>query len=330
MLNKSLHLSQSTLSANVANKANRDGFGDSLVKLAKENKDVVVLTADLRDSTRVDKFAQKFPKRFVEVGVAEQNMAGVAAGLALSGKIPIMTSFSTFSPGRNWEQIRVSICYTGANVKIISTHCGFSAAKDGATHQGLEDIALTRVLPNMTVIEPVDYQQTGKAVEELLKHEGPLYMRLNRNETPVFTTTKTPFKIGEAQIVNKGEDISVFACGTLVYTALEAARELAAKDRISVEVVNVHTIKPLDEDTIVKSVKKTGLALTLEEHQVNGGLGGAISEMLAQKSPTRILRMGAQDTFGESGDYKKLLEKHYLDKNGIMKMVKSLITAHAR
>ena len=330
MLNKNLSLSQKVLSTGIAKKSNRDGFGDTLVKLGGEIKELVVLTADLRDSTRVDQFAKKFPKRFVEVGVAEQNMAGIAAGMALSGKLPVMTSFTTFSPGRNWEQIRVSVCYTRANVKIVSTHSGFSAAKDGATHQGLEDLALARVLPNMVVIEPADYKQTGKALEEMLKHESPAYMRLNRNETPIFTTAKTPFKIGEAQILNKGEKVSIIACGPLVYTALEAVKELELKDRISVEVINCPTIKPLDEDTIARSAAKTGLVVTLEEHQINGGLGGAVTELLSQKMPTRVYRLGAQDTFGESGDYKKLLSKHGLDKEGIIKKVKSFVTAHDR
>jgi transketolase len=241
-----------------------------------------------------------------------------------------MTSFATFSPGRNWEQIRVSVCYTGANVKIVSTHSGFSAAKDGATHQGLEDIALTRVIPNLTVIEPADYRQTGKALVEILKHDEPVYMRLNRNKTPLFTTAKTPFEIGKAQVLNKGEAISIVACGPLVYRALEAAREMAAKERVSAEVINCHTIKPLDEETIIKSALKTGLVLTVEEHQAAGGLGGAVAELLAQKAPTKVHRLGVRDTFGESGDYSDLLAKHDLDKNGIMKMVKSLLIAHER
>ncbi len=321
MLNKDLYLSEDALTANVKHKSNRQGFGDALVKLAQKYPELIVLTADLTDSTKVDMFSQKYPERFVEVGIAEQNMAGISAGLALSGKLPVMTSFTTFSPGRNWEQIRVSICFSKANVKIISTHSGLSANKDGATHQGLEDIALTRVLPNMVVIEPADYEQSKKAITEALKHQGPVYIRLNRNETPIFTTSKTPFKIGEAQILKKGEDVTMIACGPLVYTALEAAKELELKKRISAEVVNCHTIKPLDEETIVRSAKKTKLVLTIEEHQTAGGLGSAVSELLSEKSPTYVHKIGVQDTFGESGEYQELLEKYHLNKDYIKKKV---------
>jgi transketolase len=328
MINENLHLSPKNLSAGIEKKSNRDGFGDCLVKMGQEMPQLVVLTADLRDSTRVAKFAEKFPERFVEMGVAEQNMAGVAAGLAFSGKVPVMTSFTTFSPGRNWEQIRLAIAYSEANVKIVSTHSGFSAAKDGATHQGLEDLALMRVLPKMTVLEPADYQQTQKALEAALKHQGPVYLRISRHETPLFTTKETPFVIGEAQILKKGEDVTLIGSGPIVYTALEAARELEVKERISVEVINNPSIKPLDEQTLTKSALKTGLVITLEEHQRNGGLGSAVAELLSQKQPVRIYRLGVRDTFGQSGSYEDLLKKYKLDKESVIKSVKSYLAAH--
>lgn len=328
MINESLHLNEKTLSAGIEKKSCRDGFGDFLATLGEEDPNLVVLTADLRDSTRVNKFAEKFPERFIDMGVAEQNMAGVAAGLALSGKIPVMTSFTTFSPGRNWEQIRVSICYSNANVKIASTHSGLSAAKDGATHQGLEDLALTRVLPNMVVLEPADYLQTQKALQAAVKHQGPVYIRINRNKTPLFTTQTTPFAIGEAQILKKGEAATLIASGPIVYTALETAGELQHLERINLEVINNPSIKPLDEDTIIKSAVKTGLVITLEEHQTKGGLGSAVAELLSQKHPVPIYRLGIRDTFGQSGDYEDLLKQYNLDKNSVIKSVKSYLAAH--
>jgi len=239
-------------------------------------------------------------------------MAGISAGLALTGKIPFITSFATFSPGRNWEQIRISICYTGANVKIASTHAGLSAGKDGATHQGLEDIALARVLPGMTVISPADYNQAQKAVFAASEIKGPVYLRFFRNESPIFTTKNTPFEVGRAQILKKGGDITLISSGPTVYEVLKAARELELKFRIDAEVVNLHTIKPLDEETIIKSALKTKKVLTVEEHQIAAGLGSAVSELLSEKAPVLIHKMGLKDTFGESGEYKNLLDKYKL------------------
>jgi len=325
MLNKSLNLSKNIFNANIKTASTRDGFGDALLALGKENKNVVALTADLMESTRVHKFAKAFPKRFVQVGVAEQNMAGVGAGLAMNGKIPFITSFAVFSPGRNWEQIRVSVCYSNTNVKIVGTHAGLSADDLGVTHQALEDIALTRVLPNITILAPADYNQAKKAVEEAAKIKGPVYIRLTRNDSPIFTTAKTSFAVGRAQILKKGEDATLIAHGPVVYEVLKAARELELKYRIDVEVINCHTIKPLDEETIVKSAIKTGKVITVEEHQVIGGLGSAVAELLAEKYPTRMLRMGIKDVFTESGDYNKLLAKYKLNSANIVKTVKSLI-----
>ena len=327
MLNKSLQLSKNVFYANIKTASTRDGFGDALVALGKENKDIVVLTADLMESTRVHKFAKAFPKRFVQVGVAEQNMIGVSAGLAMNGKIPFATSFAVFSPGRNWEQIRASVCYSNTNVKIASTHAGLSADKDGATHQGLEDIALTRVLPNITIISPADYNQAKKAVQAAAKIKGPVYIRLARNDSPIFTTAKTPFRVEKAQVLKKGEEVTIIAHGPIVYEALKAARELELKDRIDAEVINCHTIKPLDEETIVKSALKTGKVITVEEHQVAGGLGGAVAELLSEKAPTQMLRMGIKDVFTESGDYNKLLTKYKLNSSDIIKRVKSLVSS---
>ena len=325
MLNESLKLSKNIFNANIKTDSTRNGLGDVLVELGKKNKNIIVLTADLMESTRTHKFAKEFPKRFVQVGVAEQNMAGIGAGLALSGKVPFITSFASFSPGRNWEQIRISVCYTGANVKIASTHAGLSASQDGATHQGLEDIALARVLPSMTVVAPADYLQTQKAVAEAAQMKGPVYLRLTRNESPVFTTKKTPFEVGKAQVLKKGEDISIIACGPIVHDALLAARELELKFRIDAEVINCHTIKPLDEEVIVLSALKTKKVLTIEEHQVAGGLCGAIAELLSEKVPTSVYKMGLKDTFSESGSYKDLLNKYELSREHIVKKVKSLV-----
>jgi len=331
MLNKELNLSKDVFNANIKTDSTRNGLGDALVKLGEKNKKIVVLTADLMESTRVDKFADKFPNRFVQVGVAEQNMAGLSAGLAMEGKIPFMTSFSVFSPGRNWEQIRASICYSNINVNIASTHSGLSADKDGATHQGLEDIALTRVLPNMTVLIPADYNQTHEAVFAASEIDGPVYLRLSRNKSPVFTTKSTPFKVGKAQILKAGHDATLVSCGSIAYEVLKAARELELKHRIDTEVINLHTIKPIDKETLIKSAKKTGRVITIEEHQMAGGMGSAVSELLSNQFPAYVHRMGIDDTFTESGDYENLIKKYGLDSLSIVERVKSLIlTAHAK
>ncbi|MDD5341524.1 MAG: transketolase family protein [Patescibacteria group bacterium] len=305
-------------------KACRDGYGEALLELAKKNKNVVVLCADLEESTRTIDFGKKYPRRFVEVGVAEQNLAGIAAGLALEGKIPFMSSFAVFSPGRNWEQIRISICYNKANVKIVSSHAGLNVGEDGATHQALEDLATMRAIPNMTVIAPCDYLETKKAVMAAAKFKGPIYIRFGREKTPVITAKQSRFQIGRAEILRQGKDVTIIACGPMVAEALKAAEELA-KQKITAEVINCHTIKPVDRGTIIKSAKKTKRVVTIEEHEVNGGLGSAVAEVLSQNYPVKMEIIGMPDKFGESGTAQQLLDKYGLNKNAIIKAVKRLI-----
>lgn len=315
-LNKKLY------SKDVEQVPTRNGYGAGLVKAGERDENVVVLCCDLVESTRSLAFAKKFPERFIECGVAEQNMAGVAAGLAMEGKIPFTSSYAVFSPGRNWDQIRVSICYNDANVKIAGGHTGISVGPDGATHQALEDIAITRVLPNMTVIAPCDVYEAEKATIAAAKHKGPVYIRFTREKTPVITTPKTSFKIGKAEVYREGTDVTVIACGPLLYEALAAAEEL--KGKVSVEVINCATIKPLDAKTILASVKKTRAVVTVEEHQVTGGLGGAVCELLSQEFPVPVMRVGMSDTFGESGQQDELLVKYGMKAKDIMKAIQTV------
>jgi transketolase len=311
------------LFGNVEMKPTRNGFGEGLVELGERNEKVVVLCADLRESVRVDEFAKKFPDKFVEVGVAEQNMIGVAAGMALEGMVPFAASYAVFSPGRSWDQIRVSVAYTNANVKIVGGHAGVSVGADGATHQAMADIALMRVLPHMMVVVPCDAVQAKKATLALAELKGPAYLRISRPKTAVFTERNTPFEIGKAQILREGRDLTIVGCGPILYAALMASEEL--KGEIDIEVINMHTIKPLDEETLVRSARKTGKVLTVEDHQINGGLGGAVAEVLAEQAPTKMLRVGMRDVFGESGDPDELLKKYEMDKEGIVKAVRKLL-----
>ncbi len=301
--------------------ATRDGYGKALVKLGKKHKNIVALCCDLTDSTKLSAFKEKYPKRFIEVGVAEQNMAGIAAGLAMTGKIPFISSYAVFSPGRNWDQIRVSICYNNVNVKIQGAHAGISTGPDGATHQALEDIAIMRVLPNMTVIVPCDAIEAEKATMASITTNGPTYIRLGRNKIPIITDTKTPFKIGKAEIYREGSDVTIIACGSMVYEALLAAKSLAKED-IQATVVNCHTIKPLDKETIISVAKKTKAMVTAEEHQIHGGLGGAIAELLGKSYPIPLEIVGIQDTFGESGEPEELLRKYHCTNKEIILAVK--------
>jgi len=287
----------------------RDGYAAGLVEIGAKDKRVVVLTGDLAESTRADRFQKKFPDRFIECGVAEQNMTGIAAGLALCGKIPFVSSYAVFSPGRTWDQVRVAICYSNANVKIAGSHAGLSVGPDGATHQALEDLAIMRVLPNMTVVVPCDYEETRKTVIALAKMDGPAYFRFARSDTPAITTEKTPFKIGKHDVLLPGTDVTICACGPLVYEALLAARALARK-KIAAEIINCHTLKPFDEATLVKSAKKTRCVVTVEEHQTIGGLFGAVSETLARRFPVPVEPVGMPNSFGESGEPEELLEKY--------------------
>lgn len=300
----------------------RDGYGYGLVELGKKNKNVVVLCADLTDSTRSKYFKEKFPKRFIEIGVAEQNLVTVGSGLAAVGKIPFVSSYAMFCPGRCWEQIRTTICYNNRPVKIAGAHAGISVGPDGATHQALEDIALMRVLPNMEVIVPCDEMETKKAIIAVGKTKFPSYVRFAREKSASFTTSKTPFKIGRAEIFRNGKDVVIIACGILVYEALIAAEELK-KEGISAMVVNNHTIKPMDAKTIIKAAKKCGKVLTIEEHQVTGGMGSAVAEILVQHYPVPMKILGVQNRFGESGTPEELLKKFKLKSKDIVKTVKN-------
>ena len=287
----------------------RNGYGDALMELGQSNANVVVLTADLAESLRVQTFQEKYPDRFFDVGVAEQNMMGIAAGLALTGKIPFVSSYAVFSPGRSWDQFRVSVCYSQANVKVAGGHTGLSVGPDGATHQALEDLAITRCLPNLTILVPVDAEEARKATLAAASHQGPVYIRLSREPTDSLTTTATPFEIGKAYVMRPGKDLTFIVCGTLMQEALRAADQLATQG-ISAEVINNHTLKPLDEKTLLTSLQKTGAAVTIEEHQLMGGMGGAVAEMLAQNLPVPLEMIGMHDHFGESGTPSELLEKY--------------------
>lgn len=302
----------------------RDGYGHGLVKLGRKNKNVVVLCCDLTDSTRTNWFKKEFPDRFIEVGVAEQNMMGIAAGLAKEGKIPFISSYAVFNPGRNWDQLRISVCYSKMNVKIQGAHAGISVGPDGATHQALEDIAITRVLPNLTVIVPTDAIESEKATIAAGKLKGPVYLRFGREKVPVITTKKTPFKIGRASVFKTGKDVAVIACGVMVYEALVAA-DLLFEEGIKISVVNCHTIKPIDKKTIINIAKKTKAIVTAEEHQIHGGLGSAVAEVLSENYPVPIKRVGVKDTFGESGKTEQLMEKYCIKSKDIIKSVKEVL-----
>lgn len=326
MLNPELKLNPKIFDEDIEMKPARDGYGEGLVLAGEADARVVVLCADLSESTRVHWFAEKFPERFFEVGVAEQNMATIAAGLGVNGKIPFISSYAVFSPGRNYEQIRTTIAYNDSNVKIAGAHAGVSVGPDGATHQATEDIAIMRAMPNMKVFCPCDAIETKKITIAAAKIWGPVYLRFGREKTPVITTEKTPFAPGQAQIFwqSKKPQVAIIACGWLVYNALLAARDLE-KEKIGTIVINNHTIKPLDETTILETVKKTGAAVTVEEHQVTGGLGGAVAELLAQKYPAPIEFVGLKNTFGESGQPDELIKKYNLDAPAIIKAVKKVL-----
>jgi transketolase len=302
----------------------RNGYGDALVELGETKPEAVVLTADLSDSTKASGFQKKYPQRFFELGVAEQNLMGVAAGMALEGKISFVSSYATFSPGRSWDQLRVSVAYSKANVKIAGAHTGVSVGPDGATHQALEDIAITRVLPDLVVLAPCDYLETKKAVLAAADYVGPVYFRMTREKSPSFTLPETPFKIGKAEVFRDGSDVAVVACGPLLYNALLAAQDLE-KEGISVMVINNHTIKPIDIETIVAAAQKCRAIVTVEEHQVSAGMGSAVCEVLAKNFPTPVEMVGMQDTFGESGTSEQLIEKYGMGKNSIINAIKKVI-----
>lgn len=296
---------------------NRKGFGRGLLAAGRADSNVVAACADLTDSTQISLFRDAFPDRFVEIGVAEQNLVTVGAGLAAMGKIPFVSSYAAFSPGRNWEQIRTTVCLNDMPVKIVGAHAGLYTGKDGATHQMLEDIALMRSLPNMVVMVPGDANEAEKMTRAMAQDRRPNYIRLAREAIPVFTTADTPFEIGKAYVYAAGADVTIISTGTMTYPALIAAEKLF-KDGIDAEVIHCPTIKPLDAATILTSVQKTGRVITVEEAQINGGLGGAIAELLSEELPTRMIRMGVHDKFGESGDPEDLLKHHGLTYKHIM------------
>lgn len=302
----------------------RNGYGDALVELGAHDERIVVLTADLAESTRAHLFRDKYPERFIDCGVSEQNMVGVAAGLALSGKIPFLSSYAVFMPGRCWDQVRVSVCYTQANVKLAGAHAGLSVGPDGATHQALEDIAITRVLPNLVVLVPCDYHETKKATLAMAAYEGPVYIRFFRDKSPMITSEEAPFEIGKHTVLQSGKDVTIVACGPLVYQALAAARTLE-KRNISAEVINASTIKPFDDKTLLKSIKKTGCVVTVEEHQIHGGLFGAVAEICAASLPVPIIPIAMPDSFGESGEPEELLHAYGMTEEEIVKAVKGVM-----
>lgn len=322
MLNKKLFLNQKLFNHDALLKPTRDGFGEALVELGNTNKDVVVLTADLSESTRTEEFQENFPNRFFDAGVAEQNMAAIAAGLGTSGKIPFISSYAVFSPGKNWETIRTTIVYNNSNVKIAGHHAGIMTGADGATHQATEDIALTRVLPGLKIFIPCDSIEAKKITIESAKIFGPVYLRFSRDKTPIITTNKTPFEVGKPQVFweTNNPRVTIFATGYMTYNALLAAKILEQKE-IDVLVVNIATIKPIDENEIVSLAKKSGHVITVEDHQVMGGLGSMIAEILAKNNPLPIEFIGLQDTFAESGNPKELIKKYKMDEVAIIEAV---------
>ncbi|HCU01949.1 TPA: transketolase [Candidatus Nomurabacteria bacterium] len=328
MLNQKLKLNTKIFNSDVEKKSTRLGFGEGLLIAGTQNENIVGLCADLVESTKMNLFADKFPDRFIELGIAEQNLASVASGMASMGKIPFIASYAIYSPGRNWEQIRTTICFNGEPVKIIGTHAGLSVGPDGGSHQCLEDIALTRVLPNMVVISPCDAIEAKKATIVMSKTKSPTYLRCARNDTPIITTEETPFEIGKAQIVFQPENglaqLGIIATGPSVYNALIVAKNLESEG-IKVKVMNLSTIKPLDSDAIIALAKETKKIVTVEDHQIAGGMGGAVAECLAQNYPTRIEFVGVKDKFGQSGIPEELAKYYEIDQEAILRAVRKIL-----
>ncbi|HLC48916.1 MAG TPA: transketolase family protein [Candidatus Andersenbacteria bacterium] len=321
---KTAHLSPATLRHDVHMAATRDGYGIGVVELGEKDDSIVVLCADLTESTRSNLFREKFTERFIEMGVAEQNMANVAVGLSLNGKIPFIATYAVFSPGRNWDQIRISSCYNKANVKFIGAHAGVTVGPDGGTHQALEDIALTRVLPNMTVLVPCDSEEARKAVHAAAKINGPVYIRLGRIPTPVFTTQKTPFRVGKATTFRDGDDVAIIGAGPIIHSALVAAHQLVEKG-ISCRIINLSSIKPIDSEAIEQAARSCKAIVTVEEHQIFGGVGSAIAEVVAGSYPVPMEFIGMHDSFGESGPPEELLKKYRMDAPAIEQAVLKVI-----
>ncbi|MBI3304939.1 transketolase family protein [Candidatus Parcubacteria bacterium] len=322
MLNPKVKLVPNVLdSQKVEHKPIRDGYGDGLLLAGEANPNVVALCADLSESTRTQPFQKKFPERYVELGVAEQNLATVASGMAAMGKIPYISSYAMFSPGRNWEQIRTTIAYNGQHVVIAGAHAGISVGPDGATHQAVEDLAIMRVMPTLTVMAPCDAIEAKKATLAALSLSGPVYIRFAREKTAVVTTEATPFQVGRAEMFREGSDVAIIACGPLVYNALVAAEELSTEG-IEVTIINSHTVKPLDVEMVVQAAKACGAVVTVEEHQINGGLGSAVCETLAEQHPVPVERIGVRDRFGESGDPNELVEHFGMGAQSIKEAVR--------
>jgi len=305
-------------------KETRAGFGEGILEAARKNPNVVALTADLAGSLKLNAFIKEFPERFVQCGIAEANMIGIAAGMTIGGKIPYTTTFANFSTSRVYDQIRQSVAYSGKNVKICASHAGLTLGEDGATHQILEDIGMMKMLPGMCVIVPCDFNQTKAATMAIADYEGPVYLRFGRPKWPNFTAEGQDFKIGKAQVLAEGTDVTIIACGHPVWMAVEAARILAERG-ISAELINMHTIKPLDEKAILKSVAKTGCVVTAEEHQQNGGLGESLAGVLSRHLSVPMEMVAVQDTFGESGTPMQLLEKYGLSKEAIIAKVEAVL-----
>jgi transketolase len=306
-------------------KDTRSGFGAGLTELGRKNPDVVALCADLTGSLKMNDFQDENPERFFQIGIAEANMIGIAAGMTIGGKIPFTGTFANFSTSRVYDQIRQSVAYSGKNVKICASHAGITLGEDGATHQVLEDIGMMKMLPHMVVINPCDYNQTKAATIAIADYVGPVYLRFGRPKVPNFTSADQKFEIGKALHLKEGNDVTIFATGHLVWEALEAAKTLD-EEGISAEVINLHTIKPLDNEAILKSVKNTKCVVTAEEHMLNGGLGDSIAQLLSRKNPTPIEMVGMDDSFGESGPPMKLMEKYGIDRNAIVESAKKVIT----
>lgn len=304
--------------------ATRDAYGDALVILGKKRKDVVVLDADLSGSTKTGKFAKAFPERFFNIGIAEQDMIGTAAGLSIAGKLPFASTFAVFATGRAWEQVRQSVCYPNLNVKIVASHAGITVGEDGGSHQSVEDIALMRVLPNMTVIVPADGPETLQAIEAVAELKGPCYVRVGRNKVPTLFGDDYAFKIGKAHVFSTGRDAAIIATGLMVAEAL-SARDILKHEGIDAGVINMSTIKPIDAAAIIAAAKHCGAIVTAEEHSIMGGLGGAVAEVLAESAPVPLVRIGVKDTFGTSGDQEGLLKHYGMSADDISSAVKEVL-----
>ena len=313
---------------NQGDKDTRSGFGEGLTELGRKNKDIVALCADLTGSLKMDAFAKENPDRFFQVGIAEANMIGLAAGLSIGGKIPFTGTFANFSTGRVYDQIRQSIAYSKKNVKICASHAGLTLGEDGATHQILEDIGMMRMLPNMTVVVPADFNQTKQATKAIAEHDGPVYLRFGRPVMPIFIKPDTPFVIGKAQTIYEGSDVTIIACGHMVWKSIEAVEELKKKG-ISVDLINMHTIKPLDHSAILDSVRKTGCIVTAEEHMANGGLGEAVAQVLSRNYPCPQEFVAVNDSFGESGKPMDLMDKYGIGTSNIVSAVERVLERKA-